>query len=408
LGPGRLFPALTVPKMIEKMRESSSRAIISGDADALHAYLEKRKQEGVRVNINHLGEALLGETEARRRLETYIADLKDPAIEYISVKISTVYSQIHPLAFDHTVAILVERLSELYRVAAENRFVRADGTRVPKFVNLDMEEYRDLGITRAAGRWVFRHRDGTVVCELDPPTPGDLAWKLVTDSRIFPPHGGEGFTLDACVAALFHAAVGPVGPVGLEPTTDGLKVRLQLYRVVSRGATKGGMVRIVVPEGMAACLVIPCRLCHARDTDLEFCAHSGAWGSVAQLHCLNGGRRLSGRRPPMELYVCLGEPRAGCGPQVRPVRPPIPHRWPLEAQSLRLRGRYCSFAQRRRAEELEAARQQRRSELQHGAKGQELTYCERAGKLKLKALDAQNHQKAREPRNHRRMHRENG
>ncbi len=150
LGPGRLFPALTVPKMIEKMRESSSRAIISGDADALHAYLEKRKQEGVRVNINHLGEALLGETEARRRLETYIADLKDPAIEYISVKISTVYSQIHPLAFDHTVAILVERLSELYRVAAENRFVRADGTRVPKFVNLDMEEYRDLGITRAA------------------------------------------------------------------------------------------------------------------------------------------------------------------------------------------------------------------------------------------------------------------
>ncbi|MDX5317840.1 MAG: HNH endonuclease, partial [Actinomycetes bacterium] len=63
-----------------------------------------------------------------------------------------------------------------------------------------------MSLTREAGRWVFRHRDGTVVCELDPPTPGDLAWKLVTDSRIFPPHGGEGFTLDACVTALFHTA----------------------------------------------------------------------------------------------------------------------------------------------------------------------------------------------------------
>lgn len=150
LGPGKLFPALTVPRMIEKMRENSSRAIIAGEAEALHAYLEKRKQEGVRVNINHLGEALLGETEARRRLETYIADLENPAIEYISVKISTIYSQIHSLAFDHTVATLVERLAQLYRAAAGNFFTRPDGSRVPKFVNLDMEEYRDLDITRTA------------------------------------------------------------------------------------------------------------------------------------------------------------------------------------------------------------------------------------------------------------------
>ena len=46
------------------------------------------------MNINHLGEALLGEKEARRRLDTYIEDMKNPEIEYISVKISTIYSQI--------------------------------------------------------------------------------------------------------------------------------------------------------------------------------------------------------------------------------------------------------------------------------------------------------------------------
>ncbi|MCU0613676.1 MAG: bifunctional proline dehydrogenase/L-glutamate gamma-semialdehyde dehydrogenase [Desulfobacterales bacterium] len=147
LGLGRHFPALTVPKMIEKMRHNSSRAIIPGEAEILHAHLQKRKKQGVRMNINHLGEAVLGEKEAHRRLETNIADMKNPEIEYISVKISTIYSQIQPLAFDHTVNVLKERLTQLYSVAKENFFVRKDGTKVPKFVNLDMEEYRDVDIT---------------------------------------------------------------------------------------------------------------------------------------------------------------------------------------------------------------------------------------------------------------------
>ena len=147
LGLGRHIPTLTVPKMIGKMRQNSSRAIIAGEPESLHEHLEKRRKQGVRMNINHLGEALLGETEAQRRLATYIADLKNPAIEYISVKISTIYSQISALAFEHTVNILVDRFAKLYRTAAENIYTRIDGTTVPKFVNLDMEEYRDLDIT---------------------------------------------------------------------------------------------------------------------------------------------------------------------------------------------------------------------------------------------------------------------
>jgi RHH-type proline utilization regulon transcriptional repressor/proline dehydrogenase/delta 1-pyrroline-5-carboxylate dehydrogenase len=63
-GLGRHFPALSVPKMIEKMRTNSSRAIIPGEPKPLHAHLEKRRQQGVRMNINHLGEAVLGEDEA--------------------------------------------------------------------------------------------------------------------------------------------------------------------------------------------------------------------------------------------------------------------------------------------------------------------------------------------------------
>lgn len=150
LGLGRHVPSLSVPKMIERMRQDSSRAIIAGEAEALRAHLRKRRREHVRMNINHLGEAVLGEQEAARRLATYIKDMQDPDIEVISVKISTIYSQISSLAMAHSVGVLVERLTALYRQARQNSFTREDGTRVPKLVNLDMEEYRDLEITTKA------------------------------------------------------------------------------------------------------------------------------------------------------------------------------------------------------------------------------------------------------------------
>ena len=71
LGLGRYFPSLSVPKMMDKMRHDSSRAIIAGEAEVLHRHLQKRKDQGVRMNINHLGEVVLGEEEAFSRLHMY-------------------------------------------------------------------------------------------------------------------------------------------------------------------------------------------------------------------------------------------------------------------------------------------------------------------------------------------------
>jgi RHH-type proline utilization regulon transcriptional repressor/proline dehydrogenase/delta 1-pyrroline-5-carboxylate dehydrogenase len=147
---GRFYPKFAVSRMIKKMRQDSNYMIRPAERETLVAFLQKRKRQGIITNINHIGEEVLGEEDARARLDMYLGDLRNPDVEYISVKISTIYSQIQPLAFDHTVAILKERLSELYRKAAQNKFVRQDGTRVQKFVNLDMESYRDLSITSEA------------------------------------------------------------------------------------------------------------------------------------------------------------------------------------------------------------------------------------------------------------------
>jgi RHH-type proline utilization regulon transcriptional repressor/proline dehydrogenase/delta 1-pyrroline-5-carboxylate dehydrogenase len=167
---GESFSQIAVPRVVQKMRNFSSQAILPGEKGPLLAHLKKRQSQKVRMNVNHLGEAVLGEEESAVRLRTYVADLENPAIEYISVKISTIYSQILSLAFEHTVEVLKERLTLLYRTAQSNRFIRSDGKAVPKFVNLDMEEYRDLAITKAAfmetlDQEEFKHHKAGIVLQ---------------------------------------------------------------------------------------------------------------------------------------------------------------------------------------------------------------------------------------------------
>jgi len=147
---GAYLPGVAMPFVKERMQHETANVILPAERDLLAEHLRARWEEGVRMNVNFLGEALLGEKDAERRLKAYLAALQQPEIECISVKISTIYSQISPLAREHTIGVLCDRLELLLRAAAKERFTRRDGTVVPKFVYLDMEEYRDKEITAEA------------------------------------------------------------------------------------------------------------------------------------------------------------------------------------------------------------------------------------------------------------------
>jgi len=145
---GNLAPSLFVPLAKWMLRKETSSVILPGEPHALTHHMHKRRREKVRLNINHLGEAILGEEEALSRLRVYVRDLERDDIEYVSIKISTIFSQINLLSWDESMRILAERLRMLYRTAMTHAFIREDGTSSPKFVNLDMEEYRDLHLTK--------------------------------------------------------------------------------------------------------------------------------------------------------------------------------------------------------------------------------------------------------------------
>ncbi|MFC4994605.1 bifunctional proline dehydrogenase/L-glutamate gamma-semialdehyde dehydrogenase [Rubritalea tangerina] len=142
-----LAPDMVMPAVTQKMRAESDQVILPSEDEKLKPHLAKRKKQGTRMNINQLGEAILGEHEAENRMQQVLDRLASPDCEYISVKISAVFSQINLVAYDQTLELIKDRIRRLYRCAQEHTFVNEVGETCPKFVNLDMEEYRDLRLT---------------------------------------------------------------------------------------------------------------------------------------------------------------------------------------------------------------------------------------------------------------------
>ncbi len=133
-------PRVIVPLVVARLRREALVAIVAADDRAFTRHLRRRRAEGFTCNINVLGEAIVGDGEARRRLDTVIALLRRPDVDYVSVKISAICARISALAFDDSVERISAALRELFAAAASSGV----------FVNLDMEEYRDVELTIAA------------------------------------------------------------------------------------------------------------------------------------------------------------------------------------------------------------------------------------------------------------------
>ncbi|WP_295013035.1 bifunctional proline dehydrogenase/L-glutamate gamma-semialdehyde dehydrogenase [uncultured Microbacterium sp.] len=143
------LPAPTVPIARSVLREMVGHLVADARPEKLGPALAKLRAHGARLNLNLLGEAVLGEEEAQRRLEGIHDLIRRDDVDYVSVKVSAVVSRISMWAFDDVVQQVAERLLPLYLSAAQDPFGSSAAKRTPTFINLDMEEYRDLDLTIA-------------------------------------------------------------------------------------------------------------------------------------------------------------------------------------------------------------------------------------------------------------------
>jgi len=157
---GTWLPSLSGTAMLNHIRQETTAFILPAAEEQLNEYLQQRRAAGIRVNINHLGEAVLGEDEAARRVAGYVELLESPQVSTISVKISSIFSQLQPLSFEHSVSRIADRLRTIYRAALGN----PDPDQKPKLVTLDMESYRDLPLTVAAFQRVLDEPEFMRLC----------------------------------------------------------------------------------------------------------------------------------------------------------------------------------------------------------------------------------------------------
>lgn len=144
---GYHFDFVAMPIFKAKLRQDTASVIIDESRPHLTNHIAKRRAAGVGLNVNLLGEVVLGNNEADQRYHHYLEALCEPDINYISIKISGIYAQIHPLSYEQSREELVKRVAAIYREAVAHPYVESDGSCRPKFVNLDMEEYKDAELT---------------------------------------------------------------------------------------------------------------------------------------------------------------------------------------------------------------------------------------------------------------------
>lgn len=144
---GHHFDFIAVPIIKWRLRKDTSKVILDEARPSLTKHLAERFDQKIGQNVNLLGEVVLGDGEANHRYEHYLEALEAPDINYISVKISGIYAQTHALNYEESFPELVRRMSALYQKAIDNPYVDENGVKRSKFVNLDMEEYKDAHFT---------------------------------------------------------------------------------------------------------------------------------------------------------------------------------------------------------------------------------------------------------------------
>ena len=137
-----LLPKVVMPLVRRRILGETKGVVLPAEDPQFAAHAARRRNDGIGLLVNPLGESILGNHEAQRRVDQVLEKLRRPDVGAVSIKASALVANLDVLDFERSVERISEPLREIYRAAL---------AKTPHgFVNLDMEEYRDLELTVAA------------------------------------------------------------------------------------------------------------------------------------------------------------------------------------------------------------------------------------------------------------------
>lgn len=187
---------IAIPIIKWRTRKDTTAVCLDAEEKALDKHLKERKDQEVGQNVNLIGEVVIGEREANRRFERYLEALENPEINYISVKISGICAHIHGLNHEEIFPELVRRMTLLYQKAIDFPYTDKHGVTKPKFINLDMEEYKDFHMTKklffeVMGKPQFKNYEAGIVVQAYLPDAWDFQTELLEFARKRVEEGGS-------------------------------------------------------------------------------------------------------------------------------------------------------------------------------------------------------------------------
>jgi RHH-type proline utilization regulon transcriptional repressor/proline dehydrogenase/delta 1-pyrroline-5-carboxylate dehydrogenase len=158
----RSIPQVVMPLVRRRILGETKGVVLPAEDPAFAEHAARRRREGIGLLVNPLGESILGDDEASRRVDQVLAKLRRTDVASVSIKASALVANLDVLDFDRSIERICEPLREIYRTAL---------LKEPRgFVNLDMEEYRDLQLTVVAFTKVldepeFHHLEAGIVLQ---------------------------------------------------------------------------------------------------------------------------------------------------------------------------------------------------------------------------------------------------
>ena len=188
LAPRAPWPVMDLVRA--RLLHEARGVVLPADDPGFARHLAMRRAEGCRVNVNVLGEAILSDAEADARLAMIRERIARADVDYVSLKVSAICANLDVLAFAPSVDRITDRLRVVYRDA-----MHSTSKAGPTFVNLDMEEFRDLELTIVSMQRVldedeFTGLDAGIVLQAYLPDSHDAGERLATWARARRERGG--------------------------------------------------------------------------------------------------------------------------------------------------------------------------------------------------------------------------
>ena len=187
-----VLPLVVMPLVRRRILSETTGVVLPSEDPQFAEHAAVRRREGIGLLVNPLGESILGDDEAARRVEQVLQKLRRPDVNAVSIKASALVANLDVLDFDRSVERISAPLREIYRTALAKE---------PRgFVNLDMEEYRDLQLTVAAFTMVldeseFHHLEAGIVLQAYLPDSHAVLEHLGQWASARVRHGGAGIKI---------------------------------------------------------------------------------------------------------------------------------------------------------------------------------------------------------------------